>query len=324
MVGSLRIPNTFRTKDASSRRTLARKLTAIAVDEEPLDVAGNDQLGELKERVENHPVHSCPDRGRHLHFAEHAVRLEKEVRGITRRISRRTGTLARRFEVVVDVLEDLGYVSDWNLEPKGELLTGVYNESDLLVVECLKEGVLDGLDGPEVAAVCSSLVYETRGPDPVAPPSWPTDAARSAWNRLIDLYTRIERHEHARGIELTREPDPGFSEKAYRWTAGAPLDRVLEEEDAPETSCARSSSWSTSSDNSNRSLRAVIYVEPSSRPSRGCTEESSPIHPSRSEWANSRASSSTGAGRCRDGPRSISKTCGASRPNISTRTIPTT
>lgn len=233
VVGSLRIPNTFRSKDAGSRRNLARKLTAMSVDEEPLDARGNDQLGDIRERVDNHPVHACPDRGRHLHYAERAVRLEKEIRGIARRISRRTGTLARRFDVVVEVLQDLGYVSDWQLGPKGELLTGVYNESDLLVVECLKEGVLDDLDGPEVAAVCSSLVYETRGPDPAAPTVWPTDAARSAWIRLVELYTRIERQEHVRGIELTREPDPGFGEKAYRWTAGAPLDRVLEEEDAP-------------------------------------------------------------------------------------------
>lgn len=233
IVGSLRIPNNFKAKDAGTRRHLARKLIALETEEEPLDTQGNDAVDDLRRRVEGHPVHSCPDRGRHLHFAERAVRLEKDIMGISRRISRRTGTLARRFDIVVDALEDLGYIKDWHLEAKGELLTGVYNESDLLVVEALQEGVLDDLHGPEVAAVCSSLVYETRGPEPAAPPSWPTDASRAAWIRLVALFDRIEKQEHSRGLDLTRAPDPGFAEKAYRWTAGAPLDQILEENDAP-------------------------------------------------------------------------------------------
>ena len=49
----------------------------------------------------------------------------------------------------------------------------------------------------------------------------------------MDIYKRIHNRERARGLELTREPDPGFAEKAYRWTAGAPLERVLDEDDAP-------------------------------------------------------------------------------------------
>ena len=32
------------------------------------------------------------------------------------------------------------------------------------MVEAIGDGVLDGLDGPEIAAVFSSLVYETAGP----------------------------------------------------------------------------------------------------------------------------------------------------------------
>ncbi len=233
LVGEMKVPGSFRPKDASARRNLARRLIDIEVDEQPLDVSGRTMVDDLREQLESHPVHSCPERGRHLHFAERAVRLEKEIRGISRRISRRTETLARRFDLVVEILEEFGYLEGWALGGKGELLTSVYNESDLLVVEALEQGVLDGLDGPEVAAVFSSLVYETRGPEPVTPPTWPTDAGRAAWTRLFEIYKGIHDRERSRGLELTREPDPGFAEKAYRWTAGAPLERVLDEDDAP-------------------------------------------------------------------------------------------
>ena len=58
-----------------------------------------------------------------------------------RRVGRRTGTLARRFDQVLEVLEHLGYVKDWALTDKGETLTRVYNESDLLVVESIERAV---------------------------------------------------------------------------------------------------------------------------------------------------------------------------------------
>ena len=64
----------------------------------------------------------------------------REIRNIERRIDRTTGTLARRFDQVLAVLEGSDYVRDWELSEKGELLTSVYNESDLLVIESLPGG----------------------------------------------------------------------------------------------------------------------------------------------------------------------------------------
>jgi ATP-dependent RNA helicase HelY len=47
------------------------------------------------------------------------------------------------------------------------------------------------------------------------------------------LWRRIHRDEEERGLDLTREPDPGFALKAWRWAEGADLADVLAEEDAP-------------------------------------------------------------------------------------------
>lgn len=150
---------------------------------------------------------------------------------MTRRIRRRTGTLARRFEQVLDVLRSLGYVDGWALTQKGEILTRVYNESDLLVVEVLDQGLLEGLDGPELAAVCSTLVYEPRGPDVPVVTELPTEASGAVFRRVMTLWRQIRKEEDARSLELTREPDAGFAEKAYLWALGKPLEVVLEEDD---------------------------------------------------------------------------------------------
>jgi len=141
--------------------------------------------------------------------------------------------LARRFDQVLAVLEGLGYVKDWELSPKGELLTSVYNESDLLVIESLQAGYLDDLEPAEIATICSTLVYETRGPEGPPPPDMPTPGCERVWRKLMQTWRKIRAEEEGRQLDLTREPDPGFAYKAYRWAEGAALEDVLGEEDAP-------------------------------------------------------------------------------------------
>ncbi|MDQ4095729.1 MAG: DEAD/DEAH box helicase [Actinomycetota bacterium] len=234
-VGHLRLPRDFDVRSSRSRRDLARRLS----DFDPAAQAPGDgvakepkELRALRRAVQAHPVHKCPDLSRHLHYADRARRLEREVRGLNRRINRRTETLARRFELVLKVLEDFGYVKDWTLTEKGELLTSVYNESDLLVVEALEERLFDGLEPAELAGLMSTLVYETRGPETEVAVYMPTKAMGEGWRRLSRLWRKINRDEQQRGVELTREPDPGFAERAYLWAKGLDLEEVLEEDDA--------------------------------------------------------------------------------------------
>nr|MDQ3958136.1 RNA helicase [Actinomycetota bacterium] len=236
-VARLPLPRDFNVRDLSARRKLARRLADLDGAEPPpvpsddADPDATDELKALRRAVERHPCASCPELGRHIHFAERAARLEKEVAGVDRQVARRTGTLARRFDLVLDVLVDLGYVQDWTLTDKGERLTRVYNESDLLVVEALDRNTFAGLEPPELAAVCSTLVYETRGPESEAAVEMPTPRARATYGELMRLWKHIRRREDERALELTREPDPGFADKAFRWAAGWPLENVLSEDD---------------------------------------------------------------------------------------------
>ena len=193
----------------------------------------SSEVKSLRRSIESHPVQRCPEIGRHLHWLDRATSLEREVRRKPREINRTSGTLARRFDQVLGILEQLGYVDDWTLTPKGENLTGVYNEADLLVVEALEAGLLDPLDAPEIAALCSTLVYETRGPDVPVRADMPTRRSQMAWRDLMKLWRTIRAEEEGRGLDLTREPDPGFAERAHQWASGRPLEKVLDDEDAP-------------------------------------------------------------------------------------------
>jgi len=231
--GRVALPRGFHVRDTRARRELARRLgdVKLEVPAAPDDGTASQELTALDRSIERHPCHGCPELGRHLHFADRAARLEREIKGIDRRIKRRTGTLARRFELVLEILEKSGYVKQWALTDKGGVLARVYNESDLLVVEALERGVLEGLTIPELAAVCSTLVFETRGPEGPPRVDLPTKSAQEVWKTLMGLWRSIRREEEARGLDLTREPDPGFAERAYLWASGAPLEDVLDEGD---------------------------------------------------------------------------------------------
>src|SRR6185503_8451560 len=65
------------------------------------------------------------------------------------------------------------------------------------------------------------------------PADMPTAACRRTWSELMRLWRKIRAEEEGRQLDLTREPDPGFAPRAYRWASGDPLEDVLGEEDAP-------------------------------------------------------------------------------------------
>jgi ATP-dependent RNA helicase HelY len=141
-------------------------------------------------------------------------------------VSRRTESLARMFERVLAVLRVFGYVHEDKLTEKGERLCRIYNESDLLVAEATEQGLLDDLDIPDLVAVVSTLVYETRRPE-TAELRWPADRVRRSVGGLMRIYRRIHEAEQEYRLELCREPDPGFVEQIWWWAKDEPLEEIL-------------------------------------------------------------------------------------------------
>ncbi|MDA8439583.1 MAG: DEAD/DEAH box helicase [Propionibacterium sp.] len=247
-VGRLRIPHKFDPRQSAARKALAASLlaklealdpTVLRPDKGPTDAELTDQIAEVRARIRAHPCHDCPDRESHARFAERAMRLERETTQTAAKAQARTNTIATRFDRLCGVLESLGYLEKVDQEehgPGGELivtqpgrtLSRIYSVLDLVTAECVRDGVFDGLTHPQLAAVISSLVYESRRTDAGKPARMPDRGSEQAQQRLRDTWRRVGLVERDFRVERAPAPDIGFAEAAYGWASGWTLAGVLE------------------------------------------------------------------------------------------------
>ena len=218
---------------ARYRRDVAAKLVTLHVKppkppKRRVSAKVEREAQALEQQAERHPCHTCPDRSRHERWARRASDLKRRLAGQQRAVRARTETLARQFDRVLAVLEDLGYVRDFEIQPKGRMLARIYGEGDLLVGEGLAAGALDGLQPAEVASLVSTLVYESRERIAV-PGSLPTSESGERYRELQRIWQRIRSTEDAHQVQLCRELDNGFAAPLFHWAEGKPLEDVLAE-----------------------------------------------------------------------------------------------
>jgi len=235
-IGAIDLPRPFAPRSPSFRRAVAEALRTVKVRSAAMTgasgVAEPDPPGD-GDAVRRHPVAGCPDLPVHLRSAERADRLARDVDRLERRIRGRTESLARQFDRVLRVLESWGYVDGWQLTEAGEMLTRLYSETDLLLAESLREGLLDGLDAPSTAAVCSAFSYESRGPDQGAAHRvrFPNRTVRDRVAEIDRIWRDLNVAEDDAGLPETRPPDGGFAAAAHGWAKGLDLEDVLLDED---------------------------------------------------------------------------------------------
>jgi ATP-dependent RNA helicase HelY len=236
-LGRVKVPRNFNARSPQARRDLASSLRALGLDpdgERPRKAraaaADDAEIARLRRDLRNHPCHGCDEREDHARWAERSSKLKRDTDTLRSKVRSRTSSIARTFDHVVALLESLGYVRGDAVTPSGRQLAQVYNESDLLVVECLRSGVWDDLTPPELAACVSVLVYETRGPADTAP-KIPGGAVRDTLAEMVRQWAKLKQAEEDQRLDFLREPDPGFAWAAHRWAAGARLEAVLTESD---------------------------------------------------------------------------------------------
>ena len=232
------LPMPYAPNSASFQKQVASSLVASKLDAaaatDLLPVARRNWRGALAlsqaAAAEEHPVASCPDARSHLRALERADRLTRDVERLERRVKGRLESLARQFDRVLRVLEAWGYVDGWHLTESGARLARIYHESDLLIAECLAQGVLDGLGEAEMAALVSVFTYESRGQGEGG--GWfPTPRLRRRWSTVAQLVGELNAAEDDAGLPLTRPPDPGFATLAYAWAEGEDLAEVISDEE---------------------------------------------------------------------------------------------
>jgi ATP-dependent RNA helicase HelY len=167
-----------------------------------------------------------------LRAAGHADRVRRDIAELESRVQHRNASLAREFDGVLDILSQRGYVdvADWRLAEGGEMLARVFHESDLLVTEALRRGVLDGIDAPSLAGLVSCFVYEHRAAEDPPPPWFPSREVRDRYARIERLSAELAFLEQQHGLSVHRPPDPSFFAVAYAWVAGEGFAEVVADE----------------------------------------------------------------------------------------------
>ncbi|GAA0514323.1 DEAD/DEAH box helicase [Saccharopolyspora thermophila] len=236
-LGRIRLPKHVDTRSPKSRRDLASTLRNTGLEasgrrsRRRSDAADDAELASLRRALKAHPCHGCDERESHARWAERYERLRGENENLRRKVAATTHSLARSFDRIVALLVERGYLpasgsADGEVTRHGRRLSRLYSESDLLAAECLRVGAWRELGPAELAAVVSSLVYESRREGPLAPavPSGPvSDALQATWQ----LWAELEDDERRHKLTRTREPDPGFAWPVLRWARGESLERVL-------------------------------------------------------------------------------------------------
>jgi ATP-dependent RNA helicase HelY len=242
VVERVRLPKGFNPRSANSRRDLASRLREATGDvsydkprRKPSGTGDDPVVLELRRQIRQHPCHGCDEREQHSRWAERYHRLLRETRGLERRVESRTNSIARQFDRVCAILARLGYLTTDDdgstVTDSGRMLQRVYNDMDLVVAECLRQGLWEGLTVPELASCASALVYESRQSDDAVPPRLPTGRVREVLADTVRLWGQLAELEAEERVQFLREPDLGFASAAHRWASGARLEPVLRESD---------------------------------------------------------------------------------------------
>ena len=188
-------------------------------------------------QLRQHPVHGCDEREQHLRWAERWTRLRHDTDKLERRVEGKTHSIARVFDQVCLVLEELGYLDGEEVTDAGRQLARVYNESDLLVVECLRAGPLGrpvrrGARRRRVDGGLREPAARGRG---TGRPRWrgQGDAGRDG----TALWASSATWRRSTAWRSCASPTPGFAWAAWRWAAGAELEQVLQ--DDPDLTAGR-------------------------------------------------------------------------------------
>ena len=188
----------------------------------------DDEIASIRKRMKNHICHSCPDRENHSRFAERALRLQREIDGLTERINSRTNVIAKRFDRIKIILDKFGYIDNDQITKPGKMLAKIYGETDLLIAESIRADLFSNLSATDLVSVISSCIYESRNDEAAKIPKGEIQTTLSG---ISKIYGRIHSAETDLNLEPMRAPDFGFCWASHKWASGNSLTSVLKGND---------------------------------------------------------------------------------------------
>ena len=227
--GHIGLPEPYAPGRPEFHRAVAALLEAaeVTASKSPPDLPPESPSGDGA----RHPVENDPDLDERLRAASKADRVAAEIDGLRQQIRRGGDSVARRFERVLGILGEWGFVEGWSLTDKGRTLAGTFHECDLLVAESLHAGLLDGLSPNDLAGLVSVFVYEHRSSEPPPAPWFPSAEVRKRFRRIDQLSAELRHIEEEADLSVHRSPDPTYIAVAYAWAVGEGFAEVVESEE---------------------------------------------------------------------------------------------
>ena len=183
-----------------------------------------EEIGNIRKRLKQHPSHNCPDRENHSRLTERAQRLQREIDGLTERINSRTNVIAKRFDRIKVILDKFGYIDNDVITKSGKLLAKIYGETDLLISESIQAGVFNTLAPADLVSVISACIYESRNDEAAKVPRGDVQVALAIVSKI---YAKIHDAESDMNLEPMRAPDLGFCWASHKWASGHSLTSIL-------------------------------------------------------------------------------------------------
>jgi ATP-dependent RNA helicase HelY len=187
-----------------------------------------EEIGNLRKKLKQHPSHNCPDRETHSRISERAQRLQREIDSLQERIDARTNVIAKRFDRIKEILNKFGYIENDVITNSGKLLAKIYAETDLLIAESIQAGVFDQLSPSDLVSVISACVFESRNEEAVKVPRGDIQRSLSA---LSGIFSKIHDAEAEMNLEPMPAPDFGFCWASHKWAQGQSLTSILKGSD---------------------------------------------------------------------------------------------
>ncbi|MCH4853203.1 DEAD/DEAH box helicase [Bifidobacterium pseudolongum] len=236
----LRIRMQLNELQKNERRKLKHEVFATNADKSRAFRRLDARIAKLKELEHDHPCKQCPDFQDHMKWGHRWMRETRELERLRQRYDSRTGSVARQFDRICEILDRLGYlertdhdgVRDYTLTEQGQLLRRLYSERDLVLAQAITEGVLDDLSAPQIAALLSSLLYEARRGEGGEPRRYPGGlhglvAQRARELKYLDEQVLVLCEDA--GMDSYLQPlDFGIVDIIYDWACGDSLAQVLE------------------------------------------------------------------------------------------------
>lgn len=241
VVGQVKLPTPYNPQSKAFQRDMLAGMQRLLGRSRRRPPRGEESL--VYDMATPAGVAGCSDLAEHLRAASRADRIQAELERTQRMVAERSSSLVNHLDRVLSLLESAGFVEGWSLTVAGTLLCSIFHESDLLIADCIRNGVLDGLTPPQLAAMASVFVFEQRGPgrgarggprDRMVAAELPPGFARglvARWFQVVDRAEALNAREADADLTLTRMPDPGFAVIAQAWASGKDLERVLVDAD---------------------------------------------------------------------------------------------